>query len=127
VVLFTFEETTLHLNQSSQQKEVPCGSKEPSTATHQGNDVSDLSLAKNPKGKSEPLKKSVNNSLGPGVSSKANVSVPENVVSVKCVVPGFPASSKRSVDGSIEYICMDDTGGTWTFLGAKDEVLVTVG
>jgi hypothetical protein len=107
------------------RKKPPVVVKNSSTITHQGNDVSDPALSKNPKGKPEPLKKSANNSLGPGISSKVNVKVPETVVSVKCVVPGFPTSSTRSVDGSVVYTCMDDTGGTWTFLGAKDEVLVT--
>jgi hypothetical protein len=73
--------------------------------------------------RSEPVKKSLV-SLGRGLSSAAGgeESLP---VSIRCLIPGFPANSKRFLDGSVAYSCMDDTGGSWTFLGAKDQVCVT--
>ena len=41
-----------------------------------------------------------------------------------CTVRGFPPNARVLGDGSLSYSIMDDNGGTWDFLGSKDEVLV---
>ena len=98
--------------------------KVPSTAKGDKSDTSRRSnLSDRPPTKYPNDKPDVQDGLG--LSSAVGGSVPDNVISVKCLIPGFPSTSKRFLDGSLSYTCMDDTGGTWTFLGAKDEVLVT--
>ena len=57
---------------------------------------SDRPCSKDSNGKSEPLNK------GPGASSEDRGSAPDTLVSLKCLVPGFPATSRRYLDGSLE-------------------------
>jgi hypothetical protein len=77
----------------------------------------------NPKDKSKPFKKS-NQRLGGGISSAVS-GVEPDLRPLQCEIPGFPGEASRYLDGTVRFECMDDTGGTWNFWGAKDEVLVS--
>ena len=57
-----------------------------------------------------------------GISSAAD---PTSPVSCRCSVQGFSPDSRIQGDGSIKYDMIDDSGGTWNFMGFNDEVLVT--
>jgi hypothetical protein len=66
-------------------------------------------------GKTKPCKRS-DHGLGEGVSVVGGVE--SDPRPLECAIPGFPGDAIRHLDGSVFFDCMDDTGGSWTFLAA---------